>query len=134
LQKELLNLGQIMCFGQKSKNTTTTNQKSKHKSLCRSQELNAGPLAPQSDVLLLRKLNLSIEVKLFNCFNIMDRNINKQSQMCGPQFSTFFFCFILTCTDNNIWQFLIFMGVVFTAKVWLKKKFLTSMVKRYRHL
>ena len=33
-----------------------------------------------------RQLNLSIEFKLSDCFNLMGRNINKQSQMCGPHF------------------------------------------------
>jgi len=41
------------CFGQKSKNTRTTIQKSKHKNLCQSRDLNPGPLAPQSDALPL---------------------------------------------------------------------------------
>ena len=32
------------------------------------------------------QLKVSIVVKLFNRFNAMGRNINKQSQICGPHF------------------------------------------------
>jgi len=39
-------------FGQKSKKTTTTKQKIKHKNPCRSRALNPGPL-PKADALLL---------------------------------------------------------------------------------
>jgi len=42
-----------MCFGQKSKNTTTTAQKIKHKNPCLSRGLNPGPLAPKADALPL---------------------------------------------------------------------------------
>ena len=38
-----------MCFGEKSKTTTTTKHKIKHKKPCQNRELNPGPLAPQSD-------------------------------------------------------------------------------------
>jgi len=30
------------------------------------------------------QLRVSIVVKLFNCFDAMGRNVNKQSQICGP--------------------------------------------------
>jgi len=40
-------------FGQKSKNTTTTEQKIKLKNPCRSRGLNPGPLAPKADALPL---------------------------------------------------------------------------------
>jgi len=40
-------------LGQKSKNTTTTIQKNKHKNPCRSRGLNPGPLAPKADALPL---------------------------------------------------------------------------------
>jgi len=49
--KLLKMLGQ--CFRTKSKNTTTTKQKIKHKNPCRSRELNPGPLAPKADALPL---------------------------------------------------------------------------------
>jgi len=42
-----------MCFGQKSKNTTTAKQKIKHKNPCWSRGLNPGPLAPKADALPL---------------------------------------------------------------------------------
>ena len=46
---------QIMCFRHKSKNTTTTTtrHKIKHKTPCRSRELNSGTLAPKADALPL---------------------------------------------------------------------------------
>jgi len=71
-----------------------------------------------------RTRDISFEVKLFNCFYVMGRTINKQS-LCGPHFfNNFvgFFCIILTFMDNYILQFLIFTGVEFTAEVWLKCK------------
>jgi len=34
----------------------------------------------------LSQLNILIEVKLFNCFSVMGRNINKQSQIYKPHF------------------------------------------------
>jgi len=43
-----------MCFGQKSKITTTTKQKIKHKNPCRSRGLNPGTLAPKADALPLQ--------------------------------------------------------------------------------
>ena len=30
------------------------------------------------------QLKVTIVVKLFNCFNAMCRNVNKQSRICGP--------------------------------------------------
>jgi len=43
----------LRVFGQKSKNTTTTKQKIKHKNRCWSRELNPGPLTPKADALSL---------------------------------------------------------------------------------
>jgi len=42
-----------MFFWTKTKNTTTTIQKIKHKNPCLSQGLNPGPLAPKGDALPL---------------------------------------------------------------------------------
>jgi len=42
-------------FLQKSKNTTTTKQKFKHKNPCRSWGLKPGPLAPKADALPLNQ-------------------------------------------------------------------------------
>jgi len=39
------------------------------------------------------QLTVSIVVKPFNCFNAMGRNVNKQSQICGPDI--FNKCFFL---------------------------------------
>ena len=81
-----------------------------------------------------RQLNKLIEVKPFICFNVMGWNINKRSQICGRLFQqSRYFCYILTCMDNYIWQFLIFTGVGFTAEEWLKSKMFTILVKGYRH-
>ena len=62
------------------------------------------------------QLRLSIVVKQFNCFDVMGRNVNKQSPICGPDiFNKYIFCNIFTCMNNYIWQFLIFTGVGFAA-------------------
>ena len=63
------------------------------------------------------QLSLSIEVKPFNCFDAMGRNVNKQSQICGPDIftNTYFLHNIFTWMNNYIWQFLIFTGVGFAA-------------------
>ena len=68
-----------MCFGEKSKFTTTTKQKIKHKNPCRSRELNTGPLAPKADAVTTARpseLRVLIVVNLFN--------LNKQSPIGGP--------------------------------------------------
>jgi len=114
-------LWQLMCFGTKSKNTTTTTKQKK---------LNIKTLTGAGnwtrDLLHPKRMryhcttdsteNLSIVVKLFNCFDAMGRNVNKQSRICGPHiFNKCIFCNILTCMNNHIWQFLILTGVGFTA-------------------
>jgi len=67
-----------------------TQKKIKHKNSCRSRELNPGPFAPQADA--SPQLRVTIVVKLFNCFDAMDRNLNKQSRICGPHiFNKFIF-------------------------------------------
>ena len=45
------------------------------------------------------QLKVSIVVKPFYCFDAMVRNVNKQSQICGPDiFNKYiFFCIIFTC-------------------------------------
>ena len=102
-------LWQIMCFWQKSKNSSTTKHKIKHKHPFQRQELNLGPLTPMSDAFPLghrlnsaknRTQDLShpcrmcylwatdstelIVIKLLNCLHAIGRNLNKQSQVCGP--------------------------------------------------
>jgi len=44
-----------MCLGQKSKNTTTTKHKNKHKNTCQSRESNPGLLASQAAALPLHR-------------------------------------------------------------------------------
>jgi len=81
---------QIMILDKKWK---TQQQKCKHKYPCHKQE-------SKPDTCLMRQLkqlNVSTKVKLFNCFNVMGQNINKQSQHLSK---TSFFCNILTCMDN----------------------------------
>ena len=86
--------------------------------------MNTGPLAPKADALTPSQLRISMVVKVFNCFDAMGRNINKQSQIFrATHFQQIhFFCNIFTRMENFIWQFLIFMGVGFTAQIWLKCK------------
>jgi len=62
------------------------------------------------------KVTIVVKLHVFNLFDAMARNVNKQSRICGPQiFNKFLFCNIFLCTDNYIWQFLIFTVVGFTA-------------------
>ena len=97
LQKELQNVVQLMCFGQKGKNSTTTKQKIKIKTLTTAGNRTRDILHPKR----MRyhcpanQLRVSIVVKLFNCFDAMGRNVNKQSRICGPHtFNKFIFSVI----------------------------------------
>ena len=66
---------------------TQQQQQNKQKKPCRSRELNPGTLAPKADAKTTARpcqLRVSIVVKPFNCFYAMGRNVNKQSQICGP--------------------------------------------------
>ena len=64
-----------MCFGQKSKITTTTTKHTiKHKNPSEIWESNPGPLASKVDA-PHSQLKLSTVVKLFNCLNAMFRNV-----------------------------------------------------------
>ena len=56
------------------------------------------------------QLRASVVVKLFNCYDAMGRNANKQNRMNefanlpATQFQQFyFFCNIFTCMDNYSW-------------------------------
>ena len=54
---------------------------------------------------LLSQMRVAIVVRLFNCFDAMSRNLNKQSRICGHTFSTnSFLLWYFTCMDNYIWQ------------------------------
>jgi len=69
----------------KTNKNITTKQKRKHTNPCQSRESNTGTFAPQSDALHLdTETNVSIEIKLLNCFSVMILNINKQ--MREPHF------------------------------------------------
>ena len=97
-------------LNKKVKTQPQQNKKIKHKNPCRVRELNPEPLSPKADTVPLSQLRVSIVVKPFNCFDVMGRNVNKQSQICGPDiFNKYiFFCNIFTRMNNYIWQFLIF--------------------------
>ena len=43
-----------------------------------------GNSGTQTDALPLSQLRVTIVVKLFNCFDAIGRNVNKQSRFCGP--------------------------------------------------
>jgi len=77
LFKELQNVMKITT-------TTTTTQliKQTNKNPCQTWISNTGYLAPQSRATCRAssQLNISIAVKLDHCFNVIGRNINKQSQ------------------------------------------------------
>ena len=68
-----------------------------------------------------RQLNLSSKVKLINCFNSMGQNKQTKPNLRATLFQqSRYFSNILTCNDNFIGQFLIFMEVCITAQAWLK--------------
>jgi len=72
------------------------NKKVKHKNPWRSRELNPGKLVPKADALPLHQLSVTILVKLFNCFDEMGRNVNKQSRTCGSHIFKNDFCTWIT--------------------------------------
>jgi len=117
LQKELQTFMWIFILYRT--NNTTTKQKSIHKN----QWIEPGTSrTPVWSVTLRpprqpRQPNVSIEIKIFNSFNVMGQNMHKHCQICGPHFfnKVVFVCNILTCMDNYIWQFLMFTGVGFTT-------------------
>ena len=75
-------------FLTKSKNTTTSKQKMKQqKTLAGSGDWTRDIFCTQSGCVTTAppsELTVSIVVKPFNCFDAMGRNVNKQSQLCGP--------------------------------------------------
>ena len=64
---------------------------------CQIRELNPGPLAPQSNAFTSgppSQVKVWNTVKLFNCFNAIGHNVNKQSRICRPHiFNIHFFLF-----------------------------------------
>jgi len=101
LQRELQNVVTM----DKRKNTTTTKQKIKQKPLPEP-GIEPGTSCTQSGCITTAppsQLRLSIVVKLFNCFDTMGRNINKQSRICGPHiFNKFIFSVIFLLLWINI--------------------------------
>jgi len=83
LQKELQNIVTNYVFSTKSKHTTTTKHQIKYKYLSKPIiETGTSPTpvgcvtsGPPS------QLKVSIVVNPFNCFNAMDRNVNKQANL-----------------------------------------------------
>jgi len=63
------------------------------------------------------QLGVLIVVNLINNFDAMSQNVNKNSGAHIFKKINFFSVIqcIFTCMNNNIWQFLIFTGVGFTA-------------------
>jgi len=60
-----------------------------------------------------RQLNVVIVVELFNCVNVMHRNVNKQNHLRTTVLRQSLQ--YLTCMDNYTWRFLILTVVRFFA-------------------
>jgi len=107
-QKELQNfVTNNVFFWQKVKTQQQQNKKSNIKTLATAKNWTR-------DLLHTKRLSFhwickSIVVKLFNCFNPISRNVNKQSAMCGAHSFTKLFCHIFTSMNNYIWQFFIYL-------------------------
>jgi len=103
-----------MCFGQKSKTTTTTKQETKHLSFS---ETGIEPGTSRTPVRFITsgptsQLNIPTEIKLLNCISVICRNLKKESHTFLNIIAC---CCCCVCVFDNIWQFLIFTGVEFTA-------------------
>jgi len=72
---------QIMCVWSKFK---TQQQQTKQHTLKCLPEPGIKPRSSRTAGALLMDLNTWIAVKLFNCFNVIGRHINKQSPICEP--------------------------------------------------
>jgi len=86
-----------MCFWTKSKITKTT--KSKIKTLAGA-EIEPGTFRTQSGHVTSAppppsQLRISIVVKLFNDFDAMGQNVNKQSRICGPHILNKLICSVI---------------------------------------
>jgi len=120
-----ITMWKIMCFWTKSKNKTTTKQKIKHKNPCRSRELNPATLADKADALPLHH-GVNWEYRLiFNCFNAMGQNVNKQRRICGHTFSTNTFFLSKKRRKRENGRFLIFSN---TNKLFTKQHMRLNMV------
>lgn len=95
--------------------TVKTQQQQKIKEPSESRVLITESLELQTDVFPLDHLNVPIAVKLFNCYNVMRRNI-KTKPFRVTSFEQSRFCSInLTSTINGISQFLILIRKKYTA-------------------
>jgi len=59
-----------------------------------------GNSGTQTDALPLSQLRVTIVVKLYNCFDAIGRNVNKQGRICGPHIFNIFFS--VTCLHARI--------------------------------
>jgi len=99
LQKKVQNFGTNNVFlDQKSKKKTTAQLKIKHKKPLLEPGIDPRTSCAQSRCVTPAppsQLRVTIVVKLFNCFNTMGRNANKQNRICGPHiFNKFIFSVI----------------------------------------
>ena len=105
-----------MCFGQKVKTQKPPNQKSKP---LPEPEIEPGTSRIQSGYVTFappNQLRISIVVKLFNDFNAMGRNVNKQSRIYGPHFFNKFICSVIFLHAwLTVFSSFSFTGVCFTA-------------------
>jgi len=90
-------LWQTICFWQKVKTTTTTKQKkSNRKNSLLVPGIELGNSCTQSGCVTnvpTSQLRILIVVKLLNCFDVMGRNVNQQTQLCRPHI--FYKCIFL---------------------------------------
>jgi len=73
-----------MCFWTKTRNTTTTKQKNQTLKPFPDPGIEPGTSCTQSGCVTTAppsQLRVSIVDRLFNCFDAMDRNVNKQSRI-----------------------------------------------------
>ena len=81
-------------FWTRSINATKNKNKKKHKNPCRKLNWTRDLLHPkrmQYTTATPSQLRVSIVFKLFNCFDAMGRNVNKQSRICEPHIYNNFF-------------------------------------------
>jgi len=69
-----------------NKNNNNKTKKQQHKNHCQSRESKPYTAVWRVTSRPTSQLNVSISVNLFNSFNVIGRNVNKQSQICGPHF------------------------------------------------
>jgi len=114
LHKELQNFVTNHVFWTKSKNTKTTKSKPLPEP-----GIEPGTSRNQSGYVTSAppsQLRISIVVKLFNDFDAMGRNVNKQSRIYGPHFFNKFICSVIFLHAwITVFCSFSFTGVCFTA-------------------